>query len=210
MPDAVIIAGDALDYLRQDTFESVFTSLPDAAEMDWDIPRWRTWFEHAAARTIISVPAKGYAIFYQTDRRVDGYTESKAGLIDAAALAAGARIVWHKIAVATTGKSLFRPGYTHLICVSRSGRGGKPTPDVFSKGSKIYRDATDRKSIEVGLDFLQAAGVRQVADPFCGRGSIGYGAALRDLDTVNIDIDDAQVAQAKDLLEPIATYVPNL
>lgn len=198
-----IITGDALDYLRPEAFPAVFTSLPDAAEMGWTIPAWRVWFEQAVEETVLAVPRTGYAIFYQTDRRVDGYTESKAGLVANGALHAGGRVVWHKIAVATSGKSLFRPGYTHLICVSRKGKAGRPTPDVFSKGSKLYRDATDRTSISVGLDFLVANGAAEVADPFCGRGSIGYGAALRGMDTFNIDIDPAQTAAAAALFEEL-------
>jgi hypothetical protein len=204
MPDAAVFEMDALEVLGNGQFQSVFTSLPDAAEMDWPILHWRGWFEQAVEQTVLSVPRTGYAIFYQTDRRVDGHIESKAALVANGARAAGARVVWHKIAVATTGASLFRPGYTHLIAVSVKGNAGKPTPDVFSKGSKIYRDATDRASIAVGLDFLERAGVEQVADPFCGRGSIAYGAALRGLHSTSIDIDGAQVAAARILLQDVA------
>lgn len=205
MPRAKIITADALAYMdRRQPWDSVFTSLPDAAEIGGDVVAWRAWFQRAARQTIQAIPSSGYAIFYQTDRRVDGVTQSKAGLIIEAAGQVGARIVWHKIAYGTTGISLFRPGYSHLICVSRTGHAGKPTPDVFHKGKKIYPNATDSNALEVGVGFLAGRGIGMVADPFCGRGSIGWAAARAGLDSVSIDILPEQTAAAATLMATVA------
>lgn len=201
-PTAWIITGDALDHMGD--WPAVFTSLPDAAEVEWPVEKWRTWYMRAARETIGAVQSSGYAIFYQTDRRADGVTQSKAGMIMEAARQMGAQVVWHKIAVGTTGTSLFRPGYSHLICVSRKGRAGKPTPDVFAKGSKIYPNATDAAALDIGIGFLASRGMVIVADPFCGRGSIGHAAARAGLDSLSIDILPEQTAAASALLATVA------
>ena len=140
MTVANLVVGDSLPLIaaatQGDRWASVFTSLPDAAETGQDVPQWRSWFADAAAWTIAATDPHGYAVFYQTDRRHDGLV-SKAGLVINAAEKAGARIMWHKIAVRSMGTALFRPTYTHLIAVSAKGRPGRPTPDVFMAGRKI-------------------------------------------------------------------------
>lgn len=205
-PHARMFVADALDHLPADGSQpAVFTSMPDAAELDLPIDRWRDWFAHAARRTIATVAPKGYAVFYQTDRRVDGSTQDKGALIAAAAESVGANVVWHKIAVATRGVSLFRPAYTHLIAVSVKGTAGRPTADVFDKGAKVYPNATDDAACDVAMSFLVSKGVGHVFDPFCGRGSIAYHAARFGMSSLSIDIDPEQVKQAALLASKVAT-----
>lgn len=211
MTTASLVVGDALPRIARaaasDHWASVFTSLPDAAETGQSVPEWRSWFLETAAWTVAAADPNGYAIFYQTDRRHDGGLTSKAHLITAAAEAAGARVMWHKIAVRTMGTSLFRPTYTHLICVSKKGRPGKPTPDVFMAGKKVYPNATDATALDVALGFLDTQGVRFVADPFCGRGSISRAASQRGMDSLSVDIDADAVRYAARLIEPHADVV---
>lgn len=202
MTKATIITGDALDNMG--AWPAVFTSLPDSAETGGPLNDWEAWFRNAAERTIAAVDPGGYAIFYQTDRKAGGALVSKAGIIIEAAHAVGARVMWHKVSVATFGVSLFRPGYSHLICVSVSGTSGRATADVFERGPKIYPNATDIAALTVGIDFLKSQGIGTVADPFCGRGSIGYWAAMSGLDSVNIDIDPSQTAAASSLISTVA------
>ncbi|GAA4680177.1 hypothetical protein [Nocardioides nanhaiensis] len=207
-PTADIRTGDALPLLadQRGAFASVFTSLPDAAEMGLEGPAWAAWFAQAARLTVEAVTPKGYAIFYQTDRRADGRLRSKAGLVIEAAQAVGASVVWHKIAVATEGTSLFRPAFTHLLAVSVRGKSAKPTPDVFPIGPKVYPNATDEASLDVGLGFLAGKGVGWIADPFCGRGSIARAAASRyGMGSLSVDVDPGQVDAARALLAPHAT-----
>lgn len=191
---------DAVPWLEdRDTsgqrLQAVFTSLPDAAETGQSVEEWRDWFLNAAAATMdATVAGRGYAVFYQTDRRVDGHLESKAGMILDAAAGGGLRVLWHKIAVATEGTSLFRPAYTHLIAVGGNlTTAGRATPDVYPRGPKVYPNATDSTSIQVALDFLAGKGVTELCDPFCGSGSIPLHAA-RDygMQVTAIDIDPAQ------------------
>jgi predicted RNA methylase len=73
--------------------------------------------------------------------------------------------------------------------VSRTGTAGRPTPDVFTAGAKVYPNATDQAALGVGVGFLAGKDVGAVVDPFCGRGSIAGAAAAYGLDAVSIDID---------------------
>lgn len=209
LPEAELIVGDGPTWTAQrfgagDLVPAVFTSLPDAAEVGMDLAAWRSWFLNAAGWSIAIVNRLGYAIFYQTDRRHTGVLESKSSLIIEAAKAHGAEVVWHKIAVRRMSVDLFRPTYTHLICVSKGGRAGKPTPDVFMAGSKVYPNATDEASLDVALGFLDRQGVEAVADPYCGMGSIGRAAAIRGMASWSVDIDPGQVDAAERLIAPYA------
>ena len=197
-----IILGDAFDVLPTlAPVPHVFTGLPDAAEMDLPIAEWEVFYRRAVTLIVSCLAPDGYAIFYATDRRHDGVLASKASIIIGAADAAGARCVWHKVAIRTMGTSLFRPGYSHLIAVSKTGRAGSATPDVFDAGRKQYRDATDSTALGVGIAFLRAHDATSFVDPFCGRGSHGRAAKICGLDSVNIDVDPAQIAAARSHIE---------
>ena len=208
-PVAHLATGDGVAWLgrQPEPLPSVFTSLPDAAETGMTFETWRAWFTDAAARTIAATDPYGVAVFYQTDRRHDGRIESKASLIMAAAEAAGARPLWHKIAVRRMSVDLFRPAYTHLIAVSPRRNAGRPTPDVFMQGAKVYKNATDAASLGVALGFIDREGIGAVADPFCGRGSIARAAAVAGMGSWSVDIDPGQVAAARDLLAPYADII---
>lgn len=195
---ADVIHGDAAGILHTlAPLPHVFTSLPDAAEVGGDIDRWWPRFIGWATMCVRHTDPNGYAIFYQTDRRADGRLHDKAAMIVEAAGQAGARVIWHKIAVHSFGTSLYRPAFSHLIAVSRSGRAGRPTPDVWAAGEKVYPDAIDSASLRMGLDFLIARGATSLVDPFCGMGSIPVGALERGLSSVSIDIDPAMVAETR-------------
>lgn len=200
-----LITGDGPEWCRTNHAPSVFTSLPDPDETGMDFATWRGWFWDGVALAIWATDPDGYAIFYQTDRRHDGILESKASMVTSAAKACGAAVVWHKIAVRRMSIDLFRPAYTHLIAVSVNGKAGRPTPDVFNAGAKVYPNATDQASLDVALNFLAARGIREIADPYCGRGSIPLAAALRGIDSTGVDIDPAQIDAAEELIGMSAT-----
>lgn len=206
-PTARVIHGDALD-LMPDRMDAVFTSLPDAAETGQPMEVWESWFAEAAVRTIAATDPHGVAVFYQTDRRHKGAITSKASLIVEAAREAGARVLWHKVAVATEGVSLFRPSYTHLIAVSAALSAGRPTPDVFRKGSTLYPNATDSAALAVGMDLIERRTPgAHVFDPFCGMGSIAHAAAVRGYQTTSIDIDRDQVEKAAAVIADVADVI---
>lgn len=198
--DVDIVEGDAFErYPVLGSVPNVFTSLPDMAEMPdpTDSHAWTHVFVNAVAMIASSLEPDGYAIFYQTDRRIDGHIVSKASTVVEVAARFGCRTVWHKIAVHGFGTSLYRPNYSHLVCVSKRGRAGRPTPDVFASGSKRYSDATDSAALKVGLDFLVARGATFLVDPFAGRASIACAAAVRGVGSVSIEIEPAQVELAR-------------
>jgi hypothetical protein len=154
------------------------TSLPDVSEVNLALPAWRAWFLEAAGLVIQSVPETSAALFFQSDIKSDGRWIDKGALITRAAEDAGAHVLFHKIVcrrdpgVLTYG----RPGYTHLIAVSR----GFVCPDVLPIPDII---------VDAGrLTWVRAMGVRAAAhavrfardqlkakvifDPFCGVGTV--------------------------------------
>lgn len=211
MTRASLIIGDALPLLGASTdAPAVITSLPDMAETGQGPDEWRRWFVDAITMTTAAVTSNGPAIFYQTDRRHRGALMSKAAMVVEGAERAGARIMWHKVAVTTYGTRLHRPGFTHLIAVSRTGRPGAMTPDIITAGPKAYPNATDTASCAVAVDHLESMGITAVLDPFCGSGSILAHAAKRGMDTTGIDIDPLQIHAAAGLLAHAAGITPTI
>jgi len=122
MPKTIECA-DALDWLPDNRGKgAIVTSLPDAEETGQKIPEWQGWFQTAAVECIKAAADGAPIIFYQTDRKAGGELFSKAGIIYRASIEADAHVLWHKIALrrAVGAVDLHRPGYTHLICLSRT------------------------------------------------------------------------------------------
>ncbi len=209
MVKAYVKQADALDYLQEYPQSpefagwAIFTSMPDAEEMSLPLDQWAEWFKTAASRIMLAIRPDGYAIFYQTDRKAKGALISKAQIILKMADVLGLRVVFHKICSTTKGANLFRPGYTHLICISKKGTSGKATPDVFPAGKKLYKNATGYDACTCVFDFLKDKGIAQVLDPFCGAGSIGYIGAKMGFESINIDIDGAQCLAATVLIQSV-------
>ena len=76
---------------------SVVTSLPDRSELGSSFQAWRVWFVEAARSIVRWMPPGGVAIFYQTDVRRDEVWVDKGYLVQSAAEAEGAALVWHKV-----------------------------------------------------------------------------------------------------------------
>lgn len=137
-PVREVITGDALPWLRTQSPRPgacVVTSLPDLSEVRMGCAIWSEWFVEAATRCIRLVPDDGAALFFQTDVRHDGRWIDKGALVLRAAEAAGALLLFHKIVCRfqpghVTGR---RPGYTHLMAVSRALRSTEEPglPDVI-------------------------------------------------------------------------------
>lgn len=203
------ICADARDFLDNLTgkMPAVFTSLPDADETGHTLQQWEGWFRTTVTDILESVDDKGYAVFYQTDRKATGQVLSKAGLILAIAHENGYRVMWHKIVLtgAVGAVNLFRPGYTHLICLSRHGAPGKATEDVIEAGRKVYPNATGLNACKLVFEFFERKGIKTVYDLFCGRGSIGFiGLKYFSVEVVSVDIDPEQCAKADELIATAA------
>src|SRR5262249_23690604 len=115
---------DGVAWLRQAPLAddcAVLTSLPDHGEMRLTFADWQAWFTDAAAAVIAATASMSAAVFFQTDVKREGLWVDKAQLVLAGAAAAGGRLLWHKIVCrAPAGTATYgRPGYAHLLCVSR-------------------------------------------------------------------------------------------
>lgn len=113
MGSRTVICGDATAFIKKENwFQSVVTSLPDAEETNMDLSVWQKWFIECVSELVSKT--KEYAIFYQTDRKINGELVSKANLVFKGIERAGGKILFHKIILRRgVGKiDLFRPGFT--------------------------------------------------------------------------------------------------
>lgn len=208
MPERTVYCEDAIPWLRAHQKDggraAVISSLPDAAETGMEIPVWQSWFTGAAQLAMTYAHPDCTAIFYQTDRKGDSQTYSKAHLLFKAAARCGMTMLWHKIAMRREpGKiDLFRPGYTHLIAFSmRGGPGGRDalTPDVFLAGEMAYENAMGQSAAAIAAHFAARARPALICDPFCGSGTVLATANALGIDAIGVDLDPAQCDRARAL-----------
>jgi hypothetical protein len=197
-----ILCTDAVGWLDANRdVGAIVTSLPDADEIGLSMPEWARWFRNAVALCVRASSPMSPVVFYQTDRKFAGRLISKASLVLDAAATEGASPLWHKIAVrGGIGKvDFYRPGFSHLIAVSRIGRSGGATPDVLDAGRPVYRNGIGIEVARLAVNFASGKDRVRVVDPFCGRGTIPAVADALGLDSIGIDIDPEQ-ARASGLL----------
>lgn len=196
-----IICADALEWMRTTELRgAVVTSLPDAEEIGMTPDRWRGWFEEAAGLAMgLAVPLAP-SIFYQTDRKADGQTHSKAALLLRAAEARSVRLLWHKIVLRRRvgAADIHRPGYTHLMAFSAKGKPGAASPDVIERGKMIYPNAMGLSAASLAVRFAGISSGR-IIDPFCGRGTIPAVAEALGYEAIGVDIDPDQCKHARSL-----------
>lgn len=154
------------------------TSLPDVSEVNLALPAWRTWFAGAVRLVIDAVPDASAALFFQSDIKRDGAWIDKGAMVIRAAEDAGARVLFHKIVcrrppdVLTYG----RPGYTHLIAVSRDFHCPEvlPIPDVITDpGRQPWVRAMGIRAAAHAVRFARdQVGAKIIFDPFCGVGTV--------------------------------------
>ncbi len=154
------------------------TSLPDVSEVNLALEAWRAWFLSAVRAVIDAVPPDRAAIFFQSDIRQGGRWVDKGALVVRAAEDAGAGVLFHKIVsrrppgLVTTG----RPGFTHLIAVSRElyYEGPLAIPDIIvDPGRQPWVRAMGVKAAAHAVRFARdKAAARVILDPFCGVGTV--------------------------------------
>jgi len=93
---------------------------------------------------------------------------------------------------------LRRPGYSHLLAFSRSGRPGAASPDVIEPGRMIYPNAIGLHAAFVAVRFAASA-ASTIIDPFCGRGTVLAVAEVLGYRAIGVDIDSRQVDAARRL-----------
>jgi hypothetical protein len=179
------------------------TSLPDVSEVNLSLPAWREWFLSAVRLVIDAVPDESAALFFQSDIKRTGAWIDKGAMVVRAAEDAGARILFHKIIcrrppdVLTYG----RPGYTHLIAVSRVMDCPEvlPLPDVISDpGRQPWVRAMGIRAAAHAVRFARdQVGAKLIFDPFCGVGTVLAVANALGLEALGVEKSKKRCEQAR-------------
>lgn len=186
------------------------TSLPDVSEVGLALPVWRSWFLEAVRLVIDSVSDDSAALFFQSDIKRDGAWIDKGALVTRAAEDAGARILFHKIVCRRPPGTLTygRPGYTHLIAVSRALRCPEvlAMPDIITDaGRQPWVRAMGVRAAGHAVRFVRDhAGAKTVFDPFCGVGTVLAVANACGLAAVGVEKSRKRCEQARALTIPAA------
>ena len=195
-PTRTIVCADSLPWMREHgtlAGACAVTSLPDVSEVNIPLPAWRTWFLDAVQLVVNSVADDSAALFFQSDIKRDGRWIDKGALVTRAAEDAGAHILFHKIICRAPAGRLTpgRPGYTHLIAVSRALRcpDALPIPDVIADaGRHAWVRAMGIRAAAHAVRFARDhARATSIFDPFCGVGTVPAVANALGLDAIGIE-----------------------
>lgn len=179
------------------------TSLPDVSEVGLALPVWRAWFLDAVRLVIDAVPNESAAVFFQSDIKHDGVWIDKGALVTRAAEDAGASILFHKILCRRPPGMLTmgRPGFTHLIAVSRKMTCPDvlPIPDVIvDAGRQPWVRAMGIRGAAHAVRFARdQAGAKTIFDPFCGVGTVLAVANALGLDALGVEKARKRCEQAR-------------
>lgn len=182
------------------------TSLPDVSEVGLTLPVWREWFLAAVQLVVAAVPDDSAAIFFQSDIKRDGCWIDKGALVMSAAEAAGARVLFHKLICRRPPGTLTlgRPGYTHLIAVSRTLRCPDvlPIPDIITDaGRQPWVRAMGVRAAAHAVRFARdQAGAKIIFDPFCGVGTVLAVANRLGLDALGVEKAKKRCEQSRQLV----------
>jgi hypothetical protein len=181
------------------------TSLPDVSEVNLSLPAWRTWFLGAVGLVLDAVPETSAALFFQSDIKRDGVWVDKGALVIRAAEDAGAHILFHKIVCRRPPGMLTygRPGYTHLIAVSRAMKCPDmlPIPDIISDAGRLpWVRAMGVRAAGHAVRFARdQVGATTILDPFCGVGTVLAAANALGLDALGVELSRKRCEQARTL-----------
>lgn len=181
------------------------TSLPDVSEVGIALPVWRGWFLDAVKLVVEAVPDESAALFFQSDIKRDGVWIDKGALVIRAAEDAGARVLFHKVVCRRPPGMLTmgRPGYTHLVAVSRAMKCPEvlPIPDVIADaGRQPWIRAMGVRAAAHAVRFARdQVGARTVFDPFCGVGTVLAVANALGLDSLGVEKAKKRCEQARKL-----------
>jgi hypothetical protein len=205
-PRREIICADAIAWMKargRIDRACAITSLPDVSEIGKSLPVWREWFVEAARLVVDSVTDDSAALFFQSDIKRDGTWVDKGALVIRAAEDAGARLLFHKIVcrrppgMPTQG----RPGFTHLIAVSRAMKcpDTLPIPDVIpDAGRSLWVRAMGVRAAAHAVRFARDhVGAKLVFDPFCGVGTIPAVANALGLDALGVELAKKRCEQSR-------------
>jgi hypothetical protein len=181
------------------------TSLPDVSEVNLSLPAWRAWFLGAVTLVVDAVPETSAALFFQSDIKRDGVWVDKGSMVIRAAEDAGAHILFHKIVCRRPPGMLTygRPGYTHLIAVSRSMKCPDvlPLPDIITDAGRLpWVRAMGVRAAGQAVRFARdQVGAKTIFDPFCGVGTVLAVANALGLDSLGVELSRKRCEQARAL-----------
>lgn len=200
MPNREVICADAVPWLAEQAARtppssglSVITSLPDVSEVNLPLSAWRSWFLEAVRLVVEAVPRENGAVFFQTDIKHEGRWIDKGALVVRAAEDAHAHVLFHKVVCRREpGKLTFgRPGYTHLLAVSRAAvvPDVLPLPDVIvDPGRQPWVRAMGIRAAAHAVRYVRDhLPTTTVLDPFCGVGTVLAAANALGLDAVGVE-----------------------
>lgn len=179
------------------------TSLPDVSEVGLSLPAWREWFMDTTRRVVDSVPEESVSVFFQSDIKRDGRWIDKGALVIRAAEDAGAHVLFHKIICRRPPGQLTlgRPGYTHMIAVSRAMKcpDAVPIADVvLDAGRQTWVRAMGIRAAAHAVRFVRDyAGASTIFDPFCGIGTVLAVANALGLDALGVEMSRKRSEQAR-------------
>jgi hypothetical protein len=182
------------------------TSLPDISELRLTLPKWRQWFTAAVEAVINCVPDESAAIFFQSDIKREGRWIDKGALVVRAAEDAGAHVLFHKIVCRRQpGLLTFgRPGYTHLIAVSRAMKcpNELPIPDlIVDAGRLTWVRAMGIRAAAHAVRFARdEVHATSILDPFCGVGTVLAVANAMGLRAIGVEQSKKRSEQARALI----------
>lgn len=211
------MCADAVDWLRargRIPACSVVTSLPDVSEVGMKLDAWRGWFLAVVKLVVGVVDDEQCAVFFQTDIKKDGRWIDKGSLVVCAAEDAGAHVLFHKIVCRRPPGNLTygRPGYTHLIAVSKAARAPAvlPFPDVVVDAGRLtWRRAMGVRACAEAVRFVKDAMPQSptptspgltILDPFCGVGTVPAVANALGLDAIGVELSSKRCTRARALV----------
>jgi hypothetical protein len=204
-----IICADAFDWLKKQSnhsLDTVVTGIPDLDELEnlqsknITKEQYIHFFKDAVDLVFKKVRPDEYAILMQTDRKWQGEWIDKSFLANTVAQSHGMKLLWHKVIQNREGVYLQRPTYTHLMAFSKLGTPGEAFPDIVSCGQHLYKNGTSPNATCYVMNFLNKKGIKNIVDPFVGRGTIPFIAKLFKIDCLGIDIDPEQCEYARNLI----------
>jgi hypothetical protein len=215
-----ILCEDSIQWLKSqvdDSIPNVITGIPDLNELNnnFDQKKYTDFFSEVSKLIFRKVKKDGYAIFIQTDRKINGQLIDKSYLLTDMAYSCGLKLVWHKIVCQRdVGKTdLFRPTYSHFLCYTVNGSPGVAFEDVLPVGGKLYENATPYNAAMSAAEFISKQIKKQkhkdsdlgfdILDPFVGQGTIGAAAIQKGLSFMGIDLDQEQCQLSNGLLEKV-------
>ena len=212
-PGREIVCADAIAWMRtrgRIDGACAVTSLPDVSEVGKTLPVWREWFLGAVRLVVESVPDDSAALFFQSDIKRDGAWIDKGALVIRATEDAGARVLFHKIVCRRPPGMLTqgRPGFTHLIAVSRAMKCSDilPIPDVITDaGRSLWVRAMGVRAAAHAVRFARdQVGAKLIFDPFCGVGTIPAVANALGLPALGLELEKMRCEQAREQTVKIA------